>query len=178
MKRIVAYPERCTACRTCELACALAHAQTDDLVEALFRRGAKPRIYIQPAGEFAVPLQCRHCEDAPCVSVCPTGALSRPSEAEPVLVDQGRCIGCEFCVQACPFGVIVLSKSSVPGAPEGRRAVIKCDLCTDRQRDGQGPACVASCPVAALAFEEVDENARRARAKTAALAVAAEAARV
>ena len=176
MKRIVAYPERCTACRTCELACALAHAQTDDLVEALFRRGAKPRIYIQPAGGLAVPLQCRHCDDAPCATVCPTGALSRPNLAEPVLVDQERCIGCEFCVEACPFGVIVLSRTSVPGAPEGRRAVIKCDLCQDRQRNGLGPACVASCPVAALAFEEVGATARDARARTAKRAAAAEAA--
>jgi Fe-S-cluster-containing dehydrogenase component len=112
------------------------------------------------------------------MTVCPTGALSRPNEAEPVLVDQERCIGCEFCVQACPFGVITLSKSAVPGAPEGRRAVIKCDLCTDRQRHGLPPACVASCPVDALAFEEVNENARRARARTAAQAMAAQAARV
>jgi carbon-monoxide dehydrogenase iron sulfur subunit len=173
VKRIVAYPERCTACRTCELACALAHVGTDDLAEAI-RRGAKPRIYIEPAGPLAVPLQCRHCDDAPCITVCPTGALWRAGEAEPVLVNQQRCIGCEFCVQACPFGVIVLRKSAVPGAPDGVRAVIKCDLCQTRLSQGLQPACVSSCPVAALGFEEVDEQARRARTTTAARTATAE----
>ena len=57
MKRIVADPAKCLACRTCEIACALAHADTDDLVRAIFQQGAKPRIYIEAAGGFAVPLQ-------------------------------------------------------------------------------------------------------------------------
>jgi carbon-monoxide dehydrogenase iron sulfur subunit len=110
VKRIVAYPARCTACRTCELACAMAHVDTDDIVEAIYKRGAKPRIYLQPAGQLTVPLNCRHCDDAPCMTVCPTEALTRPSLSEPVVVNQGRCIGCEYCVQACPFGVIVLAR--------------------------------------------------------------------
>ena len=172
VKRIVAYPAKCMACRTCEIACALAHADTDDLVQAIFIQGAKPRIYIEAVGEIAVPLQCRHCEDAPCVAVCPSGALSRPSEAEPVLVDQGRCIGCAFCVEACPFGVILLAHDSAAGATGGRRAVIKCDLCVRRQAEGLQPACVSSCPVAALAFEDDDTQAKKNRAKAAARAAA------
>ena len=173
MKRIVADATKCLACRACEVACALSHAGTDDLVKAIFERGATPRIYLESAGKLAVPLQCRHCDDAPCITVCPTRALWRSSLAEPVLVNQGKCIGCEFCVQACPFGVIVLAKSSVPGAPDGK-AVIKCDLCADRLRAGLPPACVSSCPVAALAFVEVDVNARKARARTAARAIASD----
>lgn len=165
MKRIVADPNRCLACRACELACALAHAETDDLVEALFEQGEKPRIYIEGAGELAVPLQCRHCEDAPCVRVCPSGALSRPNDAEPVVVRQEKCIGCEYCVEACPFGVIQVSAD--------KRVVIKCDLCAKRQAEGLEPACVNACPVGALAFEEADRGAKRARARTAAQAAAA-----
>lgn len=175
MKRIVADPTRCMACRACEFACALAHADTDDLVEAIFQQGAKPRVYLESAGGFAVPLQCRHCDDAPCVRVCPSGALSRPSEAEPVLVDQQKCIGCAYCVQACPFGIIRLAACAASDGSGGRTAVIKCDLCAERQSEGLQPACVAACPVGALSFEEVDEIAKRNRATAAARAAAASA---
>jgi carbon-monoxide dehydrogenase iron sulfur subunit len=168
VKRIVADPAKCMACRGCELACALAHAGTSDLVEAIYGRGAKPRIYIESAAGLAVPLQCRHCEEAPCVRVCPSGALTRASEATPVLVVHQKCIGCGFCVESCPFGVIRLARSAEPGISDGRMAVIKCDLCAKRLADGLQPACVASCPVGALLFEEVDDNAKKARAWTAA----------
>jgi carbon-monoxide dehydrogenase iron sulfur subunit len=159
VKRIVADPRKCLACRACEFACALAHAQSEDLVEAIFQQGAKPRIYIESAGGLSVPLQCRHCEDAPCVRVCPSGALSRPSEAEPVLVDQEKCIGCAFCVQACPFGVISLASED--------KVVIKCDLCIGRQAEGLQPACVVACPVGALSLEEVIQGAKRLRLRVA-----------
>ncbi len=173
MKRIVGDPKKCMACRACELACALAHADTDDLFEAVFRRGIKPRIYIEPVESFAVPLQCRHCDDAPCVRVCPSGALSRLSSADPVLADQAKCIGCGFCVEVCPFGVIRLVRGAVENAPADGRAIVKCDLCAKRQAQGLLPACVSACPVGALAFEEVDDGARRARAAAAAKAAAA-----
>jgi carbon-monoxide dehydrogenase iron sulfur subunit len=176
MKRIVANTAKCLGCRTCEWACALAHAGTDDLVKAVFVQGSKPRIYIEAAGGFAVPLQCRHCDDAPCVSVCPSGALSRKRDGEPVAVNQGKCIGCAYCVEACPFGVIVLAQCSSPDSPETGRVVIKCDLCASRLAEGLEPACVSSCPVHALLFQEVDVCAKRSRALTAARAAAAESA--
>jgi carbon-monoxide dehydrogenase iron sulfur subunit len=175
MKRVVADSAKCLGCRTCEFACALAHADTEDLVTAVFRQGAKPRIYIEAAKRLAVPLQCRHCDDAPCVTVCPSGALSRESDEEPVLVDQGKCIGCEFCVQACPFGVIVLAQCAGPDVPEGGRVVIKCDLCASRLADGLQPACVSSCPVRALLFQEVDVCAKRSRELAAVRAATADA---
>jgi Fe-S-cluster-containing dehydrogenase component len=93
-----------------------------------------------------------------------------------VQVDQGKCIGCEFCVQACPFGVIVLAKCSGRDAPDSARVVIKCDLCANRLAEGLEPACVAACPVGALMFEEASQSARRSRALTAARAAAAESA--
>jgi carbon-monoxide dehydrogenase iron sulfur subunit len=116
-------------------------------------------MFVEAAGGFAVPLQCRHCDEAPCARVCPSGALSRPSEGEPVLIDQEKCIGCGFCVQACPFGVIRLA----PSPSKNTKAVIKCDLCIGRQAEGLEPACVAACPVKALAFVEVEEDAKQAR---------------
>lgn len=168
MKRIVADPKRCMACRACELACALAHAATDDLVEAILQQVAKPRIYIESAGSLAVPLQCRHCDDAPCVRVCPSGALWRAGETGIVRADQEKCIGCAFCVEACPFGVIRLARRVRADASESGVAVVKCDLCEKRQAAGLPPACVASCPVRALSFEELGESAKRIRAATAA----------
>ena len=127
---------------------------------------------MESAGKFTVPLQCRDCDDAPCIKVCPTGATSRVSGAEPVLVDESKCIGCAYCVEACPFGVILVVPRDTPGASGGGKAVIKCDLCVDRQAEGLEPACVASCPVGALAFEEVDRGAQKARARAAARAAA------
>ena len=171
VKRIVADPTKCLACRACEIACAVAHAETDDLVEAIYAQGAKPRIYIESVGRFAVPLQCRHCDDAPCVRVCPSGALSRPSEAEPVLVDQQKCIGCGFCVEACPFGVILLADRYGWDPSGNQKAVIKCDLCAKRQAEGLRPACVSACPVGALVLEELTETAKRSRARAAAVSI-------
>ncbi|NQU23724.1 MAG: 4Fe-4S dicluster domain-containing protein [Candidatus Nealsonbacteria bacterium] len=165
MKRIVADPAKCLACRACETACAMAHVDTDDLIEAIAVHGASPRIYIEAAGEFAVPLQCRHCDDAPCMQVCPSGALMRHSQGGPVLADQAKCIGCQYCVQACPFGVIRINSKQA--------AVIKCDLCIARRGQGLEPACVEACPVGALRLAEMEADAKQARARTAAQAVAA-----
>jgi carbon-monoxide dehydrogenase iron sulfur subunit len=171
VKRIAADPKKCLACRTCEIACALAHAGTGDLLEAI-RQGSKPRIYIEVAGSLAVPLQCRHCEDAPCVRVCPSGALSRPDREGPVLADRERCIGCAFCVEVCPFGVIRVLRGEEDDASGNGQVVLKCDLCIERQAQGLDPACVSACPVGALSFVEVDQTARQARRRTAAASIA------
>jgi carbon-monoxide dehydrogenase iron sulfur subunit len=168
VKRIVADPKRCLACRTCELACAVAHAASDDLLQTVLSQRVKPRIYIEAAGRLAVPLQCRHCEDAPCLRVCSSGALWRADEAGPVLVRQERCIGCAFCVEVCPFGVIRLARVVRADASDSGLAVVKCDLCQQAQAAGLPPACVASCPVKALELKEVEDVARRMRAITAA----------
>jgi len=75
-------------------------------------------------------------------------------------------------VQVCPFGVVRLVARPAGGGAQ-RQAVIKCDLCIGRQKEGLEPACVAACPVGALAFEEVDESAGRARTAAAAQVLAA-----
>jgi carbon-monoxide dehydrogenase iron sulfur subunit len=171
VKRIVADPKKCMACRACEIACALAHVETDDLVEAI-AQGAKPRIYIEAAGSFAVPLQCRHCEDAPCLRVCPSAAISREGDDQPVLVDPERCIGCGYCVEACPFGIIRLARRAAEDTSGDGLAVVKCDLCIARQAEGLQPACVSACPVSALFFVELEESTKKLRAKVAAAAIA------
>jgi len=168
MKRvIVVNVERCLGCRSCQIACAVAHSRSKTLVGALAEEPRPmPRVAIEAVEGLAVPLQCRHCEDAPCMTVCPTEAIHRPTPDGPVLIEQERCIGCRLCLVACPFGVIALSRDG--------RAMIKCDLCVDRLAEGALPACVEACPVHALEYREVDEVAA-VRRKAAARQVAIDA---
>ncbi len=159
--------ERCLGCRSCELACAVAHSKAKCLLDVvLSEEKPQTRVHVEAVGERAVPIHCRHCEEAACVLVCPTRALSKCSRDKPVVVDATRCVGCRFCVEACPFGVIVLSR-------EGR-GVVKCDLCAERLSCGEDPACVAACPTRALIWADEEEVNRIKRHRAAAKLVAAQ----
>jgi carbon-monoxide dehydrogenase iron sulfur subunit len=147
---VVVDVEKCLACKSCELACAVQHSRSGNLVEAVAETPKpKARLAVAQGEGFTAPLMCRHCEDAPCAAACPTGALSRPSNDGPVVVNQALCIGCSSCVLACPFGVVR------PG--DDGRSVIKCDQCTERVAEGELPACVSACPTHALQFKTVEE---------------------
>jgi carbon-monoxide dehydrogenase iron sulfur subunit len=150
---------RCTGCKTCELECAIAHSRAKTLIGILNDGGAQKRIFVEAAGTLAVPLQCRHCEDAPCIAVCPTKAMHRLSQGYPVLVEDELCIGCRACVAVCPFGVVFMGR-------EGK-VVVKCDLCIHRQGQGLQPACAAGCPTDAISFLTPDAVAAGTRRKTA-----------
>ncbi|MBI2774305.1 MAG: 4Fe-4S dicluster domain-containing protein [Chloroflexi bacterium] len=91
---------------------------------------------------------CKHCEQAGCLEVCPTGALYRTQYGS-VDIHQDVCIGCRYCVGACPFGVIEYNGRT------GR--VNKCILCQDRLEAGEGTACAKSCPTASLTYGKVDD---------------------
>ncbi|MBB1198937.1 4Fe-4S dicluster domain-containing protein [Enterobacteriaceae bacterium 89] len=129
---ILASPLACIGCKTCEVACALAHA----VPGAEF----KPRLKLLRLDNVSVPVTCHQCENAPCASACPTGALAMGSER--VEADAGRCIGCQRCAVACPFGAI-----SIEVVAGHTPVIVKCDLCSESER---GPACVEVCPTAAL----------------------------
>jgi anaerobic carbon-monoxide dehydrogenase iron sulfur subunit len=155
-KAIITLPERCLGCKTCEFECALAHTTASTLVEALYSGAPfQPRVHVEALGDFGMPMQCRHCEDAPCVVVCPTGAVHRVSDRSLVLLDQENCIGCRLCLLVCPFGVIEMARTG--------KAVVKCDQCIQRTELGQEPACVAGCPTGALQFDEIAEYVRERR---------------
>jgi carbon-monoxide dehydrogenase iron sulfur subunit len=153
--------KRCLACKSCEIACAVVHSQTKVLEDAIAESPRpRKRVTVEAAGEFGVPIQCRHCEAPPCIEICPTGAIQRQSEESPVVVDQDLCIGCKLCILICPFGVLQIG-------PKGR-AIIKCDMCIERMEEGQQPACVEACPTKALrlvSVQEVTKSKRRSAVK-------------
>ncbi len=101
------------------------------------------------------PKSCLHCEDPPCVPVCPTQASYKRAEDGIVLVDYDKCIGCKYCAWACPYGVRELDES--------RKVMTKCTLCVDRVYDTalpaaeRKPACVMACPTSARLFGDVHD---------------------
>jgi formate dehydrogenase iron-sulfur subunit len=103
---------------------------------------------------------CKHCREAACLEVCPTGALFY-TEFGTVVVQDDVCNGCGYCVTACPFGVIGRRES---GLPRGGGAH-KCTLCYDRLRSGQQPACAAACPTDSIQFGPLEELRERARGR-------------
>ena len=96
----------------------------------------------------SLPLMCQHCETAPCVDVCPTGA-SMKREDGIVLVDKHICIGCRYCMMACPYKARSFVHEKIelqkPNAPRGIGTVESCTMCTHRVDKGQDPACVEAC---------------------------------
>ena len=159
-KVIMVNIERCLSCKSCEIACALAHCRSGVLEEAIKERPRpQKRVTVEAVGEYGVPMQCRHCEDAPCISVCPTGAIHRPDADGPVLIEQEKCIGCKFCVMVCPFGVMNVSSDG--------KVAVKCDLCIERTKAGLEPACVMACPTGALKLVEEKEAAAKKRRRAA-----------
>jgi len=108
---------------------------------------------------------CKHCTDAACLEVCPTGSLFR-TEFGTVVVQPDICNGCGYCVSACPFGVIDKRRE------DGR--AFKCTLCYDRLKDGLEPACAKACPTQSIQFGELDELRERARGRLAELRAAGE----
>ncbi len=98
--------------------------------------------------QVSAPVMCQHCESPPCVDVCPTGASMQRVDGI-VLVDKHICIGCRYCMMACPFKARSFVHSDVPeqsvNAPRGKGVVESCTLCVHRVDRGRIPACVEAC---------------------------------
>lgn len=165
---------KCTGCRACEVACFTVHNRKNNHVGKTVGTVSvpvTPRLFLTRFEKGCIPVQCRHCEDAPCLNVCTKGAISRVDHQ--VVIDAEKCIGCKDCMQACPFGAIALLPYADNGqtvaqimSGEERVFASKCDLCTGIEG---GPACVQVCPHGALRLvnperDREEKNIRAAQA--------------
>jgi len=143
-------PEKCTACRACELACSLKHTGTLNPS----RSRIKVNVFLEEA--VYIPTACTQCSGAWCAKICPTNAILRDDSYMAYYVDNSRCVGCKMCVLACPFGAMELY-------PDHGKAE-KCDLCLSIDGD---PECVKFCTPGALLFTEEDVSAKTKQLATA-----------
>jgi carbon-monoxide dehydrogenase iron sulfur subunit len=133
-KVIMIHADKCTGCHNCELACSFKQ-------EGLFRPVlSRVHAYSWEREGLSVPMMCQHCEDAPCASVCPTGAMRRNKASGLIDWNKDTCMRCRMCTIACPFGNVVYDS--------GTNKILKCNMC-----DGD-PECVHFCPSEALTYIE------------------------
>ncbi|MFQ6073876.1 MAG: 4Fe-4S dicluster domain-containing protein [Candidatus Bathyarchaeia archaeon] len=135
-------PDKCTGCTVCEYICSLTK---EDAFNAHKSRIRTTRLH--PL--INISITCRLCSPAPCVTACPRDALTQSEETGVIMVDDDKCDGCSWCIEACDYGAITLH-------PE-KKVVRICDLC-----DGD-PECVKWCPEEALDFVTRDLMAQKAR---------------
>lgn len=171
---------RCVAadgCRVCIDACHGAHnvpAIADDrhAVKWIWKEPFERAFAVEDTGTLSadlrghpVPVFCNHCDNPPCVRVCPTGATWTRDDGV-VTIDAHRCIGCRYCVAACPYGSRSFNwvdpRPFVPlplsGYPTRTRGVVeKCNLCEERLAAGRLPACVEACPERAMVFGDLSD---------------------
>jgi formate dehydrogenase iron-sulfur subunit len=159
----------CIGCKACEVACkqwnqlpadgveftAHSYDNTKHLSESTWRHVAFQEQFGNGKKRWLMMSDvCKHCEDAPCLQSCPTGALIY-NEFGNVYLQKDICNGCGYCVSACPFGVL--------GRSEEDGHAHKCTLCYDRQRDHLEPACAKACPTDSIVFGPLDELREKAR---------------
>ncbi len=193
--------DRCTGCWTCSVACKQLHNEPNGvwwsriLTTAPDRAPDMPPNTVvaphidEPEGHYPdlrmtyLPMQCQHCEDPPCLKVCPVQAIFKRSDGF-VLTDYDRCTGCGTCIEACPYGARVSNwgkpeyPASAPSGTvssyrtEGRLVYTEdrppgvaeaCILCVERVDHGLEPCCVEICPVGARTFGDYDDPASAVR---------------
>src|SRR3989338_3559161 len=145
---------RCVGCYACEEACA---NRWGNPVTEEHQLSATKNTTVLQVDDVYLPRMCMHCADPTCASVCPVGAFTKTPEG-PVIYEAHKCMGCRYCMQACPFDVPRYQWDSL------NPKVTKCDLCRDRILSGQKPACVEACPAEARIFgplEEIIQEAKR-----------------
>lgn len=135
-KVLMVDPAKCTGCKMCELACSMAQRGYFSPAESQIRVS----VFTEEA--CYIPVVCLQCDPAPCMQICPSGALTRNRATGAVVVNEQKCIACKMCMIACPFGTM-----SFCGA-EGHAA--KCNLCSG------DPMCVAFCGPGALTYREAE----------------------
>ena len=175
----------CIGCRACVAACKQANATPADISRdqtdggtgtgdtakdlsgwplnsiEIYQHGSSVRKDHEENGFAYIKRQCLHCVDASCVSCCPVSAMIKDSETGIVRNDPDRCIGCRYCVYACPFQVPKYEYERAFGR------IRKCELCQHRLQEGQLPGCVEACPTGATVFGRVEDLRAEAHRRTA-----------
>jgi len=159
--------KQCIGCHACTLACKVENATKPGIFWN--------KVFDEEEGEYPsvrryfLPRLCMHCEDAPCVEACPTGA-SHKREDGIVLCDYDKCVGCKYCILACPYGARYFNEDKrgyfgdklTPNEEIGYQkhalgTVEKCHFCVDRVERGEEPACVLACLTRARIFSDLDD---------------------
>jgi molybdopterin-containing oxidoreductase family iron-sulfur binding subunit len=163
---------RCIGCNACSIACKQQYGTPPGIFYS--------HVSITEAGKYPdarqtpLPVLCNHCENAPCVDVCPTGASVKQDNGI-VTIDANTCIGCRYCMVACPYNVRQFIGSETQGyfpdkggfnayekvvyANHQVGTVEKCSFCATRVAAGELPACVLTCPGQARFFGDLDDPA-------------------
>lgn len=139
--------KKCVGCHACAVACKEAHGTPPGITRSHVKRefeGEYP-----DATMHIVPMLCMHCENPPCVEACPTEGATYKREDGIVVVDKEKCIGCKYCMMACPYGVRSWSPSE--------HVVEKCTLCGQLTSVGEEPKCVAACCASARFYGDLDD---------------------
>lgn len=137
----------CVGCNSCQEACKKANGLQEGEEKKL---SATAYTALEEHDGVFVRRMCQHCETPTCASVCPVGAIAKTPEG-PVVYDESKCIGCRYCMQACPFQVPRYEWSST------YPRIQKCVFCHDRIVQGLKPACAEACPTGATKFGDRDE---------------------
>jgi NADH-dependent fumarate reductase subunit E len=133
---LIIFQDNCVGCHACEVACKQEHGLD-----------VGPRlIKVLERAPFYVTIYCHHCTKPPCKDACPEEAIFR-DETGIVQIKQDRCIGCKACLEACPFGSLQFD--------ELREVAVKCDLCHERLKNDEEPACATVCPTRCILFGDM-----------------------
>lgn len=165
--------DRCTGCDACAVACKVENNLPNDIWwNRILTIGGKTAN--SPKGTFPnlqmqfLPMNCQHCENPPCVKACPVGATYKREDGI-VIQDYDKCIGCRYCMVACPYSgvrqfnwkkpeyAIEMAMGDAAVTPHQSDVIEKCNFCIHRVDQGLKPACVEACPNRARIFGDIDD---------------------